>query len=237
MGCPFPRSSLQSGQISTDRSSDYRPARAVHASARADSAHRSTTSGFETGSVPVVTRSPSPIHSTPVGALLTACPHRADSRAAPADHLEGGSAAAWNRFDEGPCLSLSAAVKEACGHAGDRARGDRGWQPAPVRRGGNQRVRGPRVRDGRRRLRREFHSPPRAGRRMLRLRPRRKGGRPLGRNPRQGDRRAVGTGHDGRRVLHDQGTLGHDVGTRELARLARLRRARVHLLAGVWPAR
>ena len=40
-------------------------------------------------------------------------------------------------------------------------------------------------------------------------------------------------GHDGDRLLGHQGPGGDDAGARALARLARLRRARVHLLAGV----
>ena len=64
-----------------------------------------------------------------------------------------------------------------------------------------------------------------AGRRLLRLLPRREGRRPLGRYPEQADGRAVGAGHDGARLLGHQGPGRDDPGDRPLARLARLRRA------------
>ena len=72
-----------------------------------------------------------------------------------------------------------------------------------------------------------------AGRRLLRLSSRREGRRPLGRHPKQADRRAVGAGHHGDRLLGHQGPGRDDAGHRPLPRLARLRRTGVRVLAGV----
>ena len=63
--------------------------------------------------------------------------------------------------------------------------------------------------------------------------PRREGRRPLGWCSEQGDGRALGAGHDGRRPLGHQGPGGDDARDRPLARLAGLRRAGRHVLAGV----
>ena len=68
---------------------------------------------------------------------------------------------------------------------------------------------------------------------MLRLPPGREGRRPLGRHPGPGDRRAVAARHDGARLLGHEGPGGDGAGPRPLARLARLRRARCDVLAGV----
>ncbi len=93
------------------------------------------------------------------------------------------------------------------------------------------------VRGGAGGLPRELRAPERARRRLLRLLPRREGRRPLGRNPKQVDGRALGGGHDGHRLLHDQGHGRPGDGARPLAGPVRLRRAREHVLAGVRPAR
>ena len=67
--------------------------------------------------------------------------------------------------------------------------------------------------------------------------PRREGRRPVGRHPEQADRRAVGAGHHGDRLLGHQGPGRDDPRHRPLSRLARLRRAGVRVLAGVRAAR
>ena len=90
-----------------------------------------------------------------------------------------------------------------------------------------------RLRGGARGVCRQLRSTTGTGRRLLRLSPRREGRGPLGRRPQQADRRAVGAGHDGHRLLGHEGPGRDDARHRPLARLARLRGARVHVLAGV----
>ena len=90
-----------------------------------------------------------------------------------------------------------------------------------------------RLRGRARRVRAELRSTRRVGWRLLRLLSRREGRRPLGRCSEQGDGRALGAGHDGRRPLGHQGARRDDPGDRPLARLAGLRRASRRLLAGV----
>ena len=102
--------------------------------------------------------------------------------------------------------------------------------PAQDPRRGDRR---PRLGARARRVRGELPQPRRGRRRLRRLPARREGRRPVGRRPRRRDRRAVGGGHDGPRLLGDQGHGRDDAGPRPLARLARLRRAGRHLLARV----
>ena len=70
-----------------------------------------------------------------------------------------------------------------------------------------------------------FARTARTRRRLLRLSPRREGRRSVGRYPEQADRRAVGAGHHGHRLLGHQGSGRDDDGARALPRLARLRGA------------
>ena len=91
----------------------------------------------------------------------------------------------------------------------------------------------PRLRASARGLRRELQPAPRTGRGVLRLLPRRQRRRPVGRDSQRADRRALGTRHDGHRLLGNEGPRRHDDGARALTRSAELRGARRRVLAGV----
>ena len=61
----------------------------------------------------------------------------------------------------------------------------------------------------------------------------REGRRPVGRHSKQADRRALGAGHDGHRLLGDEGPCRDDARPRPFPRVARLRGAGRGVLAGV----